>query len=337
MSLRRRQLLGLAAAGLLPAACSKSGTQAAQPASGTGVGATAPPSAVQTPGTTWPWAGRGVVPATPGRALLGAYLGLSGKSQDASLKLRREQLGRDEKIVHYFYGWRDDLPDAYPGLAPGAVPMVSWRGSAYGDINNGSSDDLIKANARALKRYGKPVLLRWAWEMNGDWYVWGGARNGKDTAGFVTAWRRLHRIFGEVGADQVSWVWGPNWNSAPAEGWNHLDRYYPGDEYVDWVGCSGYPHGGETPERLFGELYRAYTPRKPMMIAEVAAIDKGGRTKPDWITMLDAWVDAHPAVGAMVWFDTDTHPWTTENFRIDSSAEALAAYRTLARDPRFAA
>jgi hypothetical protein len=37
----------------------------------------------------------------------------------------------------------------------------------------------------------------------------------------------------------------------------------------------------------------------------------------------------------VVWFDTDTQKGTSHNFRPDTDAEALAAYRAMARKARF--
>jgi hypothetical protein len=279
--------------------------------------------------------GGGPVPFRPGKAMLGAYLGLEGRSLTESLALRRSQLGRDERIVHVFYGFQDPLPRTIEGLPAGATPMVSWRGCPLGEITSGASDALIARAARQLKRQDRPVLLRWGWEMNGDWYAWSAARNGQDNKAYVAAWHRLHDIFAAEKATNVSWVWSPNWNSAPVEPWNTFAALYPGDAYVDWVGVSGYNLHRETPDTLFAPIYRAYAARKPIMITEVGSMDRGGRTKADWITLFAKWVEAHPGVGGVTWFDTDTHPGYAEKWRIDTDPESLAAYKAMAASARF--
>jgi beta-mannanase len=213
--------------------------------------------------------------------------------------------------------------------------MVSWRGGALADITSGASDALIARAARQLKRMDRPVLLRWGWEMNGDWYAWSAARNGQDNDAYIKAWQRLHRIFAEEKATNVSWVWSPNWNSSPAEEWNTFAALYPGDKFVDWVGVSGYNLHRETPEKLFAPIYRAYAARKPIMITEVGAMDRGGRTKADWITLFAKWVEAHPGIGGVTWFDTDTHPGYAEKWRVDTDDESLAAYKAMAASARF--
>jgi beta-mannanase len=213
--------------------------------------------------------------------------------------------------------------------------MLSWNGTRYSEITGGSADRRIAAAARKLKALGRPVLLRWGWEMNGDWFDWGGAHNGRNPAGYVTAWRRLHRIFGEQGADNVAWVWSPNWNSGPDVAWNAFQRYYPGDAYVDWVGVSGYNFYSESPRTLFTPVVDAYGGRKPIIFSETAAIEHGGASKADWIGKLSAYVKVTPAIGGVVWFDTDTHDGGKQNFRMDSTAASLAAYRGMVRGARF--
>ena len=337
-ALTRRRLLGLAALAALPAA-GVAGHRLRTPettARGTTPAGVDVPAATATP-VPVPAGDGGPVPFRPGRAMLGAYLDLDGLSATQSLALRRRQLGRAEKIVHVFYGWADTLPTRIDGLEPGTVPMVSWRGTRHAGILDGSSDDLIARAARRLRDFNRPVLLRWAWEMNGRWYDWSAARyNNDDPSGYVRSWRRLHGIFAAEGADNVAWVWSPNWNSSPDTGWNQPAAFYPGDKYVDWVGVSGYNLNRENPETLFGGIYATYAATKPIIIAEVGAVDRGGRTKADWIDLFADWVRARPAVGAVTWFDTDTHPGYAERWRIDTSPESVAAYRAMARDPRFA-
>jgi hypothetical protein len=344
--LSRRGLIGLAALAAVPAGVLAVRAPGGESPDGdtapTAPEGAEPPAAVtpvparsSTPANTLK--GGGPVPYVRDKVLLGSYLNLVGMSGSAALRLRREQLDRSPRIVHVFYGWTDNLPQRLSDLPDAAYPLVSWRGADHASILAGEHDDMIARNARRLRRFGRPLLLRWGWEMNGDWYAWGGAKNDHDPGGYVRCWRRLHDIFAGQGADNVSWVWSPNWNNSPAESWNTMDAYYPGDEYVDWVGVSGYNLHRETPDTLFGPVYRAYTGRKPLMITEVGAVDRGGSTKADWIELFAEWCREHPKTGGVAWFDTDTHPGYHEKWRIDTDAASLAAYRKMATDPRFKA
>ena len=266
---------------------------------------------------------------------MGSYLALGGMSLSQSLALRRKQLGREQRIVHRFYPWAGYVPTSEPDVGRNSVLMVSWHGAPWSQINNGSSDKNIASVARKLAGMKRPILLRWGWEMNGNWFEWDGAHNGQNPAAYVSAWRRLHRIFREQGATNVAWVWSPNWNSAPDAGWNQFAKYYPGDAYVDWVGVSGYDFYDESPGTLFSAVRRTYGNRKPLILSETAAVDLGPGSKATWIRKLSAWVKATPEVGAVVWFDTDTQDGTDHNFRPDTDAAALAAYRAMVTSARF--
>jgi hypothetical protein len=64
--------------------------------------------------------------------------------------------------------------------------------------------------------------------------------------------------------DNVAWVWSIN---VPEVGDVPSSRYYPGDEYVDWVGASFY--SGNRIENL-RQFYVTYAPKKPIFITEWA-------------------------------------------------------------------
>ncbi|RZU48394.1 glycosyl hydrolase family 26 [Krasilnikovia cinnamomea] len=336
--LTRRRVLGLGALAAVPAVTLA--VRGARSPDAPGAGAAPAPAVSSQPPTSAPALrvvtdGGGPVPFVAGKAMLGSYVGLKGKTLEQSLRLRRQQLGRDQRIVNLFYDWTDILLSAAPELPARTVPMISWAGTKYADITSGASDALIARAARRVARYGKPVMLRFAWEMNGGWFEWGGAKNGGHSEGYVKSWRRIHKIFRDAGVRNASWVWSPNWNSSPTAAWNTPQSYYPGDAYVDWVGVSGYNLHRESPEALFDGIYQLYAAKKPIVVTEVGAVDRGGRTKADWITVFDQWVQDRPGVGAVVWFDTDTHPGYDEKWRVDTDPQSLAAYREMATGPRF--
>jgi hypothetical protein len=314
--MRRRAILGVSVAGALALAGCRTYRSSAP---------------VATPALP---AGGGPVAFTAGEIKLGAYVDLKGLSESDALGLRRRQLGKAERIVHRYYSWTDRLPTTLSYVPAGSTLMVSWRGPHYTSINGGSADKLIAAAARQLKDRRQPTLLRWGWDMNRDFYPWGGPANQNDPSGYVRAWRRLREIFADQGADNVSWVWSPNWNSHPDLAWNTAAHYYPGDEYVDWAGVSGYAQD-QAPGDLFQNFYDTYASTKPIMLTEVGVVDRGGASKPQWIASLRDWVKQRPAIGAVVWFDTDTHPGSTEKWRIDSTSASLAAYRAMSDDPAF--
>jgi hypothetical protein len=270
----------------------------------------------------------------PGTCLVGSYLDIKGQSEAQALALRHQQLGRNLSIWHTYWEWDSPMPRQAPAPAD-AIPLLSWRGTYHAPILNGSQDGLIARAADALAAIKKPIFLRWAWEMNGDWYYWDGPHNGNNPAGYVRAWRHIHDIFVQRKALNVSWVWGPNVESKPMDPWNEMENYYPGDDYVDWIAASGYSNGRNGPDMLFQKFTDRYKSRKPIMLAETGIEEHGGTVKADWIKSLHSWLVANPAVGALVWFDTDDDQGTGQNWRIDSSPSALAAFGDMVADPHF--
>ncbi len=97
-------------------------------------------------------------------------------------------------------------------LHTGTVPLIYWApvdpadpGSpdwTYNTILNGDHDAYITQFAQDAKAYGGRVLLRFAHEMDGDWFPWGIGRFDNTKANFILAWRHVHDIFRSVGATQ---------------------------------------------------------------------------------------------------------------------------------------
>lgn len=287
------------------------------------------------------------VPVPSTGAYIGMLTSMPGLSNSESMARRESQFSRTFAIDSRYFDWGDGFPASSQtwDAAGGRIPMITWWWPQhYSDITDGSQDSYIRARAQAVKAFGSPVFLRPAAEMNGDWFDWGGAENGEDTAGFIRAWRRIHDIFASEGADNVSWVWSPNSESSPggwaSSSWNNWRNYYPGDAYVDWVGIDGYnwgslpggdgwlPVGG-----IMTPVFDDYASRKPIMIAETGSTESGG-DKAQWIGGLGTWVKAHPAVKAVVWFDR-TYTSTGHDWAIDTSSASTAAFGRLAADPYF--
>jgi hypothetical protein len=225
-------------------------------------------------------------------------------------------------IIHWFQDW---VMDFDPGcldaaVARGGMPLISWEPWRFGGgvdqngyslrtILDGEHDTYIRKWAQAAAAWGGPLFLRFAHEMNGDWTSWSPGVNGNRSRDFVSAWRRVHSIFQRRGATNVRWVWAP---VAHYEGATPYEDVYPGDEYVDWVGISGYNWGDtrtwsqwQSFFRIFNESYdklEALTP-KPIMIPEVASTESGGE-KAAWIrkAFFEQIPSRFPRIRAVVWF-----------------------------------
>lgn len=223
--------------------------------------------------------------------------------------------------------------------ARGAVPVVTWEPWKAGEgtsqpayalrrIAAGDFDSYITRWGNGLRSFGKPVLLRFAHEMNGDWYPWSERVNNNSAGDYVAAWQHVHDVVTAAGATNVSWVWSPN---VPYSVSIPLDQLYPGDAYVDLVGLDGYNFGTSTswgtwiePAELFSAGLaeaRRLAPGKPIMIAETGSTELGG-DKAAWIRDAIAYLAAQPDVRAFVWFDFNKET----DWRIASSTKAAEAF-----------
>lgn len=256
------------------------------------------------------------------------------------------RVGRRPAIVVSYKNWSVppfDPPELRNVWKGGAVPMVTWepqtasgRGVPLRAIVAGRYDRYIRRSAEAAASWGKPIMLRFAQEMNGNWYPWGLGVDGNTPRQYRMAWHHVYWIFYNHGAGNVSWVWSPNEN---AGGGHPLAVFYPGDRFVDWVGIDGFCWGGTIGwpsfTALFGGTYDRLTmlTSKPIMIAETGVGEAGG-DKAEWIrSALDRELPAFSHIRALVWFD-DVDP--KGDLRVDSSPASLAAFRDAIASPRYA-
>lgn len=264
----------------------------------------------------------------PARGILfGAKAGFSQSEVAAFESL----VGQRIAVRQIFFDWSGSWPDnrTLDDHSKSRFDLISWKGTNLADILSGSQDALIRERARGVASLGFPIFVRWAHEMNGNWFAWG-----RQPTAYVSAWRRIHTIFKQEGADNVAWVWSP---SIPQGNW---DAYYPGDSYVDWIGGDNYNWGTCRDTwgswRPFTSMFKDYHDHyagkgKPMMLAEVGSSEQGG-AKSAWLA------DAQEAIKNLPAYRAWIHQQYSDgacNWRIDSSSSSLSAYRALAADPYF--
>ncbi|NLR91973.1 glycosyl hydrolase [Flammeovirga agarivorans] len=133
------------------------------------------------------------------------------------------------------------------------------------DVVNGLYDASIDKFANFAKANPTtPFFLRVGYEFDGQW-------NHYEPTKYINAYRYLVDRLNAAGVENVAYVWqsaayGFTYNSLP------IDAWYPGDEYVDYIGLSFffYDEGFNGPNLQF-LLDMARTKQKPVMMAEVSA------------------------------------------------------------------
>jgi beta-mannanase len=299
-------------------------------------------------------------------AIPGAYFGTFYGQVSSSLKLY-EKIGSKPAISAQYLGWSDGFNQGFASANArfGRISFLTWEYNARpGDeyesrtldaITDGIYDEYLTSWAQDVAEFGKPVFLRWGHEMNGDWYLWGGANNGGGTLDgygdpktpdgperFVDAYRHIHDLFIENGAKNALWVWCPN---APfstmdtaygSDGWNRAENYYPGDEYVDWLCFDGYNWGTSAFGQQFNSRWTSFNEifsesytrlqdlsrTKPIIIGEFASTEDGG-DKAAWVAdTFETMQQDYPQIKAFIWF----HNAKETDWRINSSPESLEAF-----------
>lgn len=210
----------------------------------------------------------------------------------------------------------------------------------------GKYDDKIRALAQQLKEKIKaPFFFRLNNEMNTDWTNYSGIINLSDPEIYIGCWQRVYEIFEEEGVDNAIWVFNPNDRNYPPCNWNNFLAYYPGDDYVQMIGVTGYNTGTYFKDvtgedwRSFTEIYdevdAAYSPffsEFPWIITEFASSSVGGN-KPMWIDNMFKNLHKYPNIKAAVWFsapDMDMRPGyegkISRPYMLDEMPESLAAF-----------
>ncbi|WP_405012913.1 glycoside hydrolase family 26 protein [Kitasatospora sp. NBC_01539] len=246
--------------------------------------------------------------------------------------------GRKPTMLQYFLDWRKEFdPETVREIYhQGAVPMLTWEpGDAPYDasqpwyaprrITSGDFDAYITRFARSVRDQRWPVVLRFAHEMNGDWYPWGSNVNGNRPGDLAAAWRHVHDVFAREKVDNVIWLWSPNvLRGTTAD----LAPLYPGDDYVDWVGMDAYGFGEATASEVLDPTYAALRKitSRPVIIAETGA--KPGTGKPAWIADLFQWMKAHPQMLGFVWFEHSVAQGGKFDYRFAADPGARAAFRS---------
>ncbi len=271
--------------------------------------------------------------------------------------------GKLPSMLEFFNGWDRDFPrdQVVETWRRGALPVISWEprptvqpmgpdsdntsdpGYTLASIIDGTHDDYIDRFATDVRDLGLPVAIRFAHEMNGNWYPWSEDRNGNTKGQYVQAWRHVHDRFTALGATNAIWIWSPN--VVTARPWVRLAQFYPGDDYVDWTGMVGYyrrlylDDKGKPKEPTFANTYQSTLDElrtvavKPIVITELGAIEVG-QNKPAWINSVFAGLAQNPDIVGFVWFD---HSVNGSDWRIESSSAATRAFADGVADPHYRA
>ena len=263
-----------------------------------------------------------------GEAKIGAYIVGAVWDHDILYDLE-DSIGHEFNIIQWFTSWptvfEADRVNAIIKL--GRMPLITWqsKNQSLDDIIAGKYDDYLRSWATGVKSVYGDVYLRPFPEMNGDWVPWNG-----EPKKLIKAWKHIVNTFHDEGVTNVKWVWSPNITDEPRIASNRMERYYPGKDYVDVFGLSGYNWGtvrDYTAWKSFSETFAEPYERisalgtQPIWLAEIASTEQGG-DKAEWIKdMLSS--TSFPQIDAIIWFNEDKET----DWRIESSVASTNAFK----------
>jgi beta-mannanase len=221
----------------------------------------------------------------------------------------------------------------------GAELLIQWdpKRISLQRIANGRSDHYITQFAHNVQAEQVPIVLSFGHEMNGNWYRWGYTRASPKR--FIAAWRHLHRLFTRAGARNVTWCWDANtWDPAlagraPGYGIGPPRWWWPGAQYVNWIGLDAYyARPTDTFRTVFQYPLRALhgiAHNKPVLIAETGAAAGPWQAR-QIRTLFSGLRRINVNVIGAVWFDGKGR----FNWRLEGHPAAIAAFRAGARSLR---
>jgi len=227
----------------------------------------------------------------------------------------------------------------------GAIPLIRYYcSSTFENVVKGNHDKHLGTFAQAARGYGKPFFLTPYPEVNiNDKYkyihVWGGESGTQ----FQKAWKHMHHIFQEEGANEYT-VWGL-----------HLIGFGPKRNYsgfavdsstVDWVGFSIYNleretsyYGGSGLPISFSSMINdgyawavKHYPTKPICLLEFGSSNT--RSQARWIRDAYRKIEQLPRIKLAVYYEYSTWNPVRESTNIIDD-DSVNAFKNVVKNPYY--
>jgi mannan endo-1,4-beta-mannosidase len=235
--------------------------------------------------------------------------------------------GTQPNLVGYYSGWREPFQASFAETVRehGAATILQWdpTGVSISAIAAGGYDSYLRSFADSVHDFGHPIVIGFGHEMNAPWYSWGYGPVSPST--FVAAWRHIVSLFRGQGADNVTWLWTLQ---ADEPGTGPIASWWPGTQYVTWVGIDGYYYRpSDNFASVFGKTIaqvRMFT-GQPVLLSETAVGPEAGQSTK--IPGLFTGMRQYGTLG-LVWFDiAQDNGIYHQDWHIEDNPAAEAAFR----------
>ncbi|KAJ3100713.1 hypothetical protein HDU96_010240 [Phlyctochytrium bullatum] len=179
-----------------------------------------------------------------GKLYFGAWIDTSPEGKD-SPRLFNQRIGRKASVFQmaqtipveldpvtkvrrdFNFSNLDDNSD-------GVILLTVYPYFGFESVTDAALQDLSDQLTEIYRRTRRSVLIRYAPEMNFEWMPYG-----QKPAEFIASFQKLADYLHARNPNAAT-LWSPNFDSKTG---TTYEQYYPGDEYVDWVGLSVYFKG----------------------------------------------------------------------------------------------
>ncbi|MCL4384927.1 MAG: copper amine oxidase [Cyanobacteria bacterium] len=296
--------------------------------------------------------------------IYGAYIGafidrdtnVSGTYNDDNSQLHRDEeefnelTGKKHATFFMYLSYGNGFPSVWIKHLKntGSAAHIAWEPTS--GIDMVQEDDYLINFAQQAGDSGVPIFIRFAGEMNGDWTV---AKYGHTPESYIQKFRLVARVMHQY-APNVAMVWCVN--SIPE---HNITKFYPGDDYVDWVGINFYsvlfydndpkrPADTANPADMLRYIYKTYSAKKPIMIGEYAAthfsrvdnVDQPDFTINKIAQLYSSLPRLFPRVKALHWYDSNNlinaQPGRQlNNYNLTEMPEILDFYKSMISSDYF--
>ena len=296
-----------------------------------------------------------------GTIFAGIYVNPTVTNGPTNLNALETDCGRTLALHLHYYQWTDTnlsstslfLKSVSDDMQNSRIPIVTWLSDSLTNITSGSDDTYIAGVAQEFAAYQGPIMLRWFIEMNLTGSnvapLLGYPNPAKDATAqqiataqtnYALAWRRIRQIFDTNGAFNVIWLWNPAGGNDSAPGQTaggYTDGFYPGDDYVDWIGVDAYDR---VPDDFINTFttdaeynYAAMAAHgKPLLIGETGAYNTNEANQVDFFdAAVSSLQTALPQFLDMDYFDGQGG----ENWNLTTNG--LPAYSNMVNSPYLGA
>jgi hypothetical protein len=273
----------------------------------------------------------------------------------------REKIGRPIAIGVFSDEWMNDrkfpAENAKTLRNEGMVPYIRFmmRSSdtpyqkepfyTLSNIALGKFDGELISWAREARSFGSPILIEYGTEINQWNYPWNGYWNGNQKGQdlFKDAYRHIIRIMREEGASNLIWIYHVNAESQPADEWNNMTGYYPGDEYCDLVAVSlfGTKKPFETGTKKFSDAIdstlstlQAGGIQKPILLITGTDVQSRFEDPATFVSNVLSSLSGQtwPDIKGLIWLNAawknDNNPLHDTSMRLQDNATVAAAFKS---------